>query len=335
MERKDRHVCGVAPGASTSMVRAAARALRASAAPAAPPPSASDLSRLHAFVENSARMVVVTGAGCSTESNIPDYRSPHGAYSKGYKPMTHQMFMRSVFQRQRYWARSFAGWEGFAMQTEPNDGHRALAKLEATGRISHLLTQNVDRLHRKAGSKNVVELHGTTHEVICMECGSISCRHELQRTFLELNPFAAEILQQQEEAISHGKLRVRPDGDLDLSDELAARFQVPDCTQCNGGPLKPDVVFFGDNLPKDRTDKAQLAVEECDALLVVGSSMMVLSAYRLAKTAAERGIPIAILNHGETRADHLAQLKVEALAGETLHRLSILAADSPNLAAAV
>ena len=342
------------PGAEGQEARPAGLA---AAAPAVPPISEASLAALTAFVEQSRRLVVVTGAGVSTESNLPDYRGPRGAYSTGFKPMTHQQFLKGAAQRRRYWARSFFGWPEFT-SCVPNAGHEALARLEELGKLrGGIITQNVDRLHQRAGSGHVLELHGTTHEVQCLGCGALSCRHEFQRTLADLNPEAAAEVQrmlaqqaggdpwdlngglstpwrralkdwtleppaepQQPSALLHPSLR-RPDGDTEIAKHLVDNFKVPACDRCGDGILKPHVVFFGDNLPPGRKEEAQAMVEGADACLVVGSSLMVFSAFRLAKAASRKGIPLAILTAGETRADDLAQIKVAALAGEALPRL--------------
>mmetsp|Transcript_16567 Transcript_16567/g.46768 ORF Transcript_16567/g.46768 Transcript_16567/m.46768 type:complete len:434 (-) Transcript_16567:147-1448(-) len=334
----------------------------AAAAPSAAPVSEVALGQLTAFLESSRRLVVLTGAGVSTESNLPDYRSPQGAYSTGFKPMTHQQFMKSDASRRRYWARSFFGWPEFA-QCQPNASHEALAQLEALGRVHHVVTQNVDRLHQAAGSRNVLELHGTTHEVVCLGCGDVSPRWHLQERLAELNPEAAEAARLgarglpkdgeplrpwEEQAGGQTSVRAgtaadgnavrgdaealpsvlvaqpslrRPDGDTELAQRLVEAFRVPSCTRC-GGVLKPHVVFFGDNLPPGRRATADALVAQGDALLVVGSSLAVFSAFRLARAVHQAGKPLAILTAGATRADGLGGvLKVEALAGETLPRL--------------
>eukprot|EP00897_Mesotaenium_endlicherianum_P000708 jgi/Mesen1/10638/ME000894S10212 len=288
------------------------------APPDAAPPSDAQMSQLHDFIANSKRLVVLTGAGISTESGIPDYRGPQGAYSTGFKPMPHQEFVRSEASQQRYWARSYIGWRRFTSAT-PGPSHKALARLEARGRVGGgMITQNVD--------SNPVELHGTTHRVVCLGCGHLSARHALQARIQLLNPeWAANV-----EYLSAGApgseasfgMRLRPDGDVEIGEEFWRdyRFVVPPCELC-GGPLKPDVVFFGDNVPKERADEAHAMVANGDAMLAVGSSLMVLSAFRLARQMIDGGKPLALLNVGPTRADELASVKVEARCGEVLTRL--------------
>ncbi|KAJ7543415.1 hypothetical protein O6H91_09G037400 [Diphasiastrum complanatum] len=290
--------------------------------PESPPPSAQDLNFLCKFVERSQRLVVLTGAGASTESGIPDYRSPNGAYNTGFKPMTHQEFVRSVTSRQRYWARSYVGWRRF-LAALPGPTHKVLSKLEERSRIFGIITQNVDRLHHKAGS-NPIELHGTTHVVVCLECGDLVHRQVVQEKMKELNSEwskAVEMLEKGEAGsdVSFG-LQQRPDGDIEIKDSFNEAFNIPHCDKC-GGMLKPDVVFFGDNVPQARVDAAKSMIQAGDSLFVVGSSVMVMSAFRLVRLAKDCGLPVAILNIGPTRADELASIKVEARSGEVLPRL--------------
>lgn len=292
--------------------------------PESPPPSEYDLQRLYDFVNDSKRLVVITGAGASTECGIPDYRSPHGAYSSGFKPMTHQDFVGSEQSRRRYWARSYAGWRRF-ISAKPGPTYTSLAQLEAKGRVTGMITQNVDRLHYKAGSKPI-ELHGTTHQVICLNCGDLTDRHLFQNRVKKLNPEwarAVEVLESGEAGsdASFG-MRIRPDGDLDINEKFFRKenFHIPECKKCSG-ILKPDVVFFGDNVPRQRVEFCTALARSADALLVVGSSIMTMSALRLVRAAADMGSPIAILNIGPTRADDLARLRIDARSGEVLPRL--------------
>ncbi|WP_374457777.1 Sir2 family NAD-dependent protein deacetylase [Nocardioides sp.] len=248
-------------------------------------------------------LVVLTGAGLSTDSGIPDYRGP-GAPSR--MPMTYQEFVGSAEAQQRYWARSHLGWQRMG-RALPNDAHRALAALDP----ALLITQNVDGLHEAAGSRRMVALHGRVADVICLSCRSTSSRADLERVLDELNPQWLE---------RHGWVASRPDGDVDLDD--THDFVVPTC-HC-GGPLKPHVVFFGENVPADRVARCYAAVEALGpdgALLVAGSSLTVMSGLRFVKRAAQHGTPVVIVNRGETRGDPLATYKLEVGCSEFLSDL--------------
>ncbi|KRF16769.1 NAD-dependent deacetylase [Nocardioides sp. Soil797] len=254
-------------------------------------------------------LVVLTGAGLSTDSGIPDYRGP-GAPVR--MPMTFGEFISGPGARQRYWARSHVGW-GRMKRAEPNAGHRALAALEARGQVRLLITQNVDGLHEAAGS-NALALHGRISDVICLSCRTVSSRRSLQERLEELNPGYAE---------AHRDVLSRPDGDVELDD--TSGFVVPDCIVCDG-VLKPDVVFFGENVPAERVQRAYAAVEGCaengGVLLVVGSSLTVMSGLRFVKRAAKLGVAVVIVNRGTTRGDDLATYKLEAGASEFLGDLA-------------
>jgi NAD-dependent SIR2 family protein deacetylase len=256
-----------------------------------------DHQALANFIEKHQRLFVLTGAGCSTNSGIPDYRDQHGNWKRP-QPVTFQAFMGDERTRQRYWARSLIGWRRFG-QALPNDAHHALAKLEAQGRCELLVTQNVDRLHQSAGSQQVIDLHGRLDRVRCMGCGLNMSRADFQH---ELGRVNADWL-----ALDAADA---PDGDADLETPDFASFVVPACSSC-GGILKPDVVFFGENVPRDIVATARSRVEQADAMLIVGSSLMVYSGFRFVEAAARRGIPIAAVNLGRTRADDLLTLKVE------------------------
>lgn len=291
--------------------------------PDSDPPSDRDVSRLHQFFEQSRRLVVLTGAGLSTESGIPDYRSPSGAYSSGFKPITHQEFIRSIRTRRRYWARSYAGWRRFTA-AQPSAAHIALASLEKLGRINFMITQNVDRLHHRAGS-DPLELHGTVYTVACLQCGSSVGRECFQEQVKALNPKWASAIESLEcgdpGSDKNFGMQQRPDGDIEIDEKFwEEEFDIPNCEQC-GGMLKPDVVFFGDNVPKERADKAMEAAKNCDGFLVLGSSVMTMSAFRLVRAASEANASIAIVNIGETRADDFVPLKISARCGEILPRL--------------
>ncbi|KAL5554909.1 hypothetical protein UlMin_037145 [Ulmus minor] len=291
--------------------------------PDAQPPSMEDVKHLYQFFDQSTKLVVLTGAGMSTECGIPDYRSPNGAYSSGFKPITHQEFLRSTRARRRYWAGSYAGWRRFTA-AQPGAAYVALASLEKAGRINFITTQNVDRLHHRAGS-DPLELHGTVYTVVCLDCSFSFSRNLFQDQVKALNPkWAAAI-----ENLDHGSpgsdesfgMKQRPDGDIEIDEKFwEVDFQIPTCPKCNG-VLKPDVVFFGDNVPKERADRALEAAKECDAFLVLGSSLMTMSAYRLVRAAHEAGAATAIVNIGVTRADDLVPLKINARIGEILQRV--------------
>ena len=244
------------------------------------------------------RVFVLTGAGCSTASGIPDYRDADGQWKRS-QPVTLQAFTFDAHTRARYWARSFIGWPRID-EARPNPAHLALAAWQAQGRMSQLLTQNVDGLHQQAGSRDVIDLHGRLDEVVCLQCQARLGRYELQLRLRADNPEWA-----------HLGAAIAPDGDADLEGYDFSRFCVPPC-ECCGGMLKPDVVFFGESVPRQRFEAARAALADSDALLVVGSSLMVYSGFRFARMAHESGTPIAILNRGHTRADMLASLKLDA-----------------------
>ena len=250
------------------------------------------------------RILVLTGAGISTASGIPDYRGPDGAW-KRRAPITFQAFMRDPAMRARYWARSFVGWPLMA-RAQPNAAHRALLTLAAHGRLAGLVTQNVDGLHTRAGQHDVIDLHGRIDRVVCLDCGARDTRAALQQRLADDNPGWAGL-----------SAAVAPDGDADLERFDFDQFRAPACSAC-GGLLKPDVVFFGENVPRERVAAAFAALESADAMLVVGSSLMVYSGYRFARLAHERGLPLALLTRGVTRADAIAGLKLDADCADTL-----------------
>ena len=270
-------------------------------------------SRLEDFIAAHRRLFVLTGAGCSTGSGIPDYRDEQGAW-KRTPPVTYQAFVGDGITRRRYWARSLVGWPRIA-QAQPNAAHRALAALEAQGRCSQLLTQNVDGLHQAAGSRAVIDLHGRLDAVVCLGCGASSSRADVQRRLAEANPAWA--------GLAAG---AAPDGDADLEDRDFATFQVPACDAC-GGMLKPDVVFFGENVPRTRVDAAMARLAQADGMLVVGSSLMVYSGLRFVHAAVRAQIPVAAVNLGRTRADDLLRFRMAAPCGDALRFL--LATDVP------
>lgn len=280
--------------------------------PPSAPPDPAQVQELQRFITLSKRLLVMTGAGISTESGIPDYRSEKvGLYARtDRRPIQHRDFVRSASIRQRYWARNFVGWPRFSSH-QPNPAHRALSQWERLGKLYWLVTQNVDALHTKAGSQRLTELHGCMHRVLCLNCGEQTKRTVLQQRLEALNPtWSAE---------AHG---VAPDGDVFLTEEQVQRFHVAACTRC-GGPLKPDVVFFGDTVPRDKVDFVHRRVREADSLLVVGSSLQVYSGYRFILTARDHQLPIAILNIGPTRSDGLASLKLDSRCGELLPHILV------------
>ncbi|WNG59826.1 NAD-dependent protein deacetylase [Archangium gephyra] len=272
-----------------------------------PSPSTGDMDALAALLRGR-RLVVLTGAGCSTESGIPDYRGP-GTRARARNPIQHREFLTRPEVRTRYWARSLLGWPRFSSAL-PNAAHQALATLEREGHVLGLITQNVDRLHHAAGSQRVIELHGALARVRCLDCEAVEPRVELQERLRALNPGFAE-----------RTAELRPDGDAELPVEAVRDFQVAVCTRC-GGTLKPDVVFFGDNVPPPTVEAAFSLLEEGDALLVVGSSLAIYSGFRFLQRAADRHMPIGLVNIGECRGGELVDVRVEALAGEVLPRLA-------------
>lgn len=252
------------------------------------------------------RIAVLTGAGLSTESGIPDYRGPE-TRKRARNPVQYRQFVDQPQARRRYWARAVVGWSRFSA-TQPNHGHLALSEMERRGLLTGTITQNVDRLHTKAGTQRLVELHGALEDVICLDCGILSPRSELQERLWEANPSWVD-----------RRAEVAPDGDTEI--DHTEGFHVVDCVGC-GGRLKPHVVFFGENVPRRRVNRAWRIVRDSEVLLVVGSSLAVFSGYRFPRGFAAEGGQIAIINLGPTRADGLAGIKVEAKAGELLSRLA-------------
>jgi NAD-dependent SIR2 family protein deacetylase len=263
-------------------------------------------------------LVVLTGAGCSTESGIPDYRGA-GKHERTPMPIRFQEFVRSRGARRRYWARSAVGWPRMSGAT-PNPGHRALARLERAGLLRGVITQNVDGLHQAAGSRRVVELHGSLSRVLCLECGAFELRAEVQDRLAALNPGRVRE-PGRVELRPDGDAELRPDGDADLGGEDPSDFLLPGCRRC-GGVLKPDVVFFGENVPRPTVQEAWRLFEEGEVLLVAGSSLTVYSGYRFVRRAADERTPVAIVNVGETRGDPLASLRVEGRTGAVLPELA-------------
>lgn len=271
---------------------------------------------LRGFLQEHRQILVLTGAGCSVPSGIPDYRGPDGAW-KHHQPMSIAQFTGTASARRRYWAGSLRGWPRMR-DARPNAAHAALARLEGRGGVSQVVTQNVDGLHQRAGSRRVVDLHGRIDVVECLGCGARLPREDLQALLVGWNPsFAGP------QATPIGRLgddgvdgEVRPDGDTPVSRSMDT-FRVPDCPEC-GGILKPGVVFFGENVPRSRVAAVERALAEADALLVVGSSLMVWSGYRFVRAARDRGLEVAAVNLGRTRADAEVTLKIEVDCAEAL-----------------
>jgi NAD-dependent SIR2 family protein deacetylase len=251
-------------------------------------------------------ILVLTGAGVSTESGIPDYR---GAGKTERHPMTFDVFMGSAEARKRYWARSYVGWSVIA-NAKPNASHFSLAQAESLGRISHIVTQNVDTLHQQAGSRKVTDLHGRLDQVICMSCKNTLPRLEMDGFIEDLNPGIRK----------DQTVEFTPDGDAEV--EAGVNFRIPGCPKCDG-ILKPDVVFFGESVPSQRVTETMAELERCDALLIAGSSLTVNSGMRFARAASKQGKTIVIVNIGPTRADELAVAKIEAPTSIALEELLI------------
>jgi NAD-dependent SIR2 family protein deacetylase len=271
-------------------------------------PVNADLALLQEFVEQHPRLLVLTGAGCSTGSGIPDYRDAEGQW-KRQKPVLFQPFVRDDAVRRRYWARSLIGWRTFG-SAAPNAAHHALARLERSGTVGLLVTQNVDGLHQAAGSRRVIDLHGRLDRVMCLGCRRTWPRADWQVVLEQLNPQWRSF-----------EAPVAPDGDADLDEAEFGDFQVAGCPNC-GGIIKPDVVFFGESVPPWRHAQATAALAKSDGMLVAGSSLMVHSGYRYALAAQRLGKPMAAVNLGRTRADSLLSLKVQADAGTALGALA-------------
>ncbi len=252
-------------------------------------------------------VTVLTGAGLSTESGIPDYRGPDG--KRRVVPMTYGEFVASPANRQRYWARSFVGWRRFA-GAGPNDGHRAVAELQRLGLVRAIITQNVDGLQQLAGSQDVLELHGNLSLARCLDCGETTQRADLAGRLLEANPDF--------EAIAG---EVRPDGDVALSEDVVAGFHPPRCLVCGSDLLKPDVVFFGESVPKPLVAQCFSFVDDSAGLVVLGSSLTVMSGYRFVRRAAASGTPVAIVTRGQSRGDEQATIRLDAPLGVTLSRI--------------
>ncbi|EAQ97909.1 NAD-dependent protein deacetylase [Congregibacter litoralis] len=246
---------------------------------------------LSALIDH-APVLVITGAGISVSTGIPTYRDEKGAWLRS-NPITHQEFVADRRQRQRYWGRSLLGWPA-VRDAKPAKGHRLLAQLEHHGLVSHIVTQNVDRLHQRAGSIRVTDLHGRLDRVRCLGCETLSSRDVLQKALERLNPH-----------INHTTIEARPDGDADMPDAMVEGITVPSCDLCDG-TLMPDVVFFGGSIPGSRVEQCKQVLEHSNSVLVVGSSLQVYSGYRFCKWAAKAGKPVFLMNPGQTRADDMA-----------------------------
>ena len=269
----------------------------------------SEAERLAGFAR-AGGVCVLSGAGLSTESGIPDYRGPSGQL-RARLPMTIGEFTSSTAARRRYWARSHLGWRRMAAAT-PNAGHHAVAALQSAGTVAAIITQNVDGLQQAAGARDVIELHGSLAQVVCLACGARTSRASLDERLLAVNGE----LDLSESAPS------KPDGDVELGDDRAAAFVLVDCERCGADLLKPDVVFFGENVPRERVARCFDAVEAASCLLVLGSSLTVMSGLRFVHRARREGIPVAIVNQGVTRGDELADVKLDAPLGEALTALT-------------
>jgi len=262
------------------------------------------------------RFVVLTGAGISTESGIPDYRGPE-TRRRARNPVQYRAFVKDAEARRRYWARAVVGWGRFS-GAKPNEGHAALARLERDGPLIGVITQNVDRLHHEAGSDRIVELHGALANVRCLDCDAVSPRVDLQARLTALNP-----------GWTDRRADLAPDGDAELEGDAIRAFRVAACALC-GGALKPDVVFFGENCRREIVDDAWRLFDEAEALLIVGSSLAVFSGYRFLRRANERGVPIALINLGTARGEEHAEVRLEAKSGEALPALAALLSSRAN-----
>jgi NAD-dependent SIR2 family protein deacetylase len=277
-------------------------------APLAAPGTDAALDALAGLVADGD-VLVLSGAGLSTDSGIPDYRGATGSLRR-HTPMTYQTFTRDPRGRHRYWARSFVGWRQMR-DARPNDGHRAVARLQAAGLLSGVITQNVDGLHQAGGARDVVELHGGLDRTVCLGCGDVADRAALDERLQAANPSFGPRVDE-----------INPDGDAELPDEVLDGFVMVDCLACGAGPLKPDVVFFGETVPRNRVEHCFELVERSGSLLVLGSSLAVMSGYRFVLRAAKLGIPVGIVTVGPTRGDAKADLRVDAPLGEVLPALA-------------
>jgi len=265
------------------------------------------LRRLFQFIDRHNPIFVLTGAGCSTDSGIPDYRDANGTW-KHQKPVQYQEFIRNHSTRQRYWARSMQGWPTIA-EAIPNRAHRGLVEMERKGIVAGMVTQNVDGLHHKAGQRNVIELHGNVSTVRCLSCSQRYDRSDIQGKLSRLNPAFTDL-----------KADIAPDGDAALEQADVSAFSVIECGEC-AGILKPDVVFFGESVPRPRVEAAFSLLRQSRGMLIVGSSLTVYSGYRFCRFAADNNIPVAAINLGRTRADQELTVKVEMNCAQALSEL--------------
>lgn len=293
-----------------------------------PQPRQVTVAEVAALLVDRGPALVLTGAGLSTESGIPDYRGPDG--TRRVMPMSHQEFIATSAARQRYWARSFIGWQRFTA-AEPNDGHHAVAALQRAGALGTVITQNVDGLHQESGTRDVIELHGTLAEVVCLTCEERTDRDLVQALMDDGNPgFASRALGLVADG-SQVSSQIRPDGDIVLADAAVETFRAPRCLVCGADTLKPDVVFFGGSVPKDRVNRCFELTDAAPALVVLGSSLKVMSGYRFVRRAAANGIPVVVITKGPTRGDAETTHRIDAPLGVTMSELAaaFVAANAP------
>ena len=270
------------------------------------------MNSLEEFIDRCSRLLVITGAGCSVSSGIPTYRSINGDWLRS-TPIRHQDFLLKPSSRQRYWARSFVGWPAVA-KAKPNVAHHQLVQLESLGIVKLLVTQNIDRLHQRAGHKNVIDLHGRLDQVICLSCSQVSPRAVLQERLIDLNP---GLLEGDSPLVADS---IAPDGDATVPEAIIETLNVPYCEKCDG-ILKPDVVFFGGTVKKKVVHHIYQQLDDVDGLLAIGTSFRVFSGYRFCKRAHELGKLIASINPGKTRADEMFSLRISEDCGTALHDL--------------
>jgi NAD-dependent SIR2 family protein deacetylase len=285
------------------------------------PLEVNDLGTLDDLIDlvSGGGVVVLSGAGISPDSGIPDYRGPDG--TRRVEPMSYGAFVGSSEARRRYWARSYVGWQRFS-QAEPNRNHVHVTRLQECGYVGPVITQNVDGLHQAAGTRDVVELHGSLERAVCLTCGEVTSRIGLHERMTEANPGFMERFAEAARAVgSQWGEQVRPDGDIVLADELVAAFHAPRCLVCGQDTIKPDVVFFGESVPKARVQKCFELVESAGALLVLGSSLAVMSGYRFVRRAAQLEVPVGIVTRSATRGDAEATVRIHAPLGPTLDAL--------------